>query len=258
MLLSLFFASPWFVWLNDDKNNMYATMLNTGFDEIFLCKDKKEKGPGGCLMHAGYYMTYRCFLAFAVIMLTNAFTMIDVTSTTDDPHRGRCHHGFWLYKYIFLISLLLIIFFAFNGITDPNSWFEYIVMLFGLCIHAMFNFFELIILMELVEILTIAMKTRKEHGGKFLYAMLTAITFVGDILAYGYIAVWYSFKRDFQTLRLKERVRLSKVNQVPADHPFVEDMMERFEPKWPTTNCLEGESKNGFFKPHGYRFHSYS
>lgn len=45
------------------------------------------------LTKGGYYMVYRNFLAFDILLLISCFIMINVKSTEKNRKRAKMHHG---------------------------------------------------------------------------------------------------------------------------------------------------------------------
>lgn len=271
-LLACFFIFPFASVSENDK-------VGTAFriSSFYPCDPKQGKNitnsdkNGGCVAHAGYFMTYRLFLAFAVVMITNAFTMLDVTSTKDDPYRKRIHHGFWLYKYLYLLICMFFFFFFPTPGMDKEGYFEYTISIIGNLAHVIFSFFELTVILDVVEMWVVSSVVGSNGWNNFMYTLITCILLIMDVIAYIAIFTHFAFKLQFNELELYKDTHILKTLGLldlakPPYNILVKDELNKtvteaiasvnhkiteyernqskLSPTWPWTNCLIGTSKS--------------
>ncbi|CAL8071950.1 unnamed protein product [Orchesella dallaii] len=190
-ILSAFFIVPW--------PESLLTTQSTIISKFYPCQDKKIRNMdknGGCHAHAGHFMVYRCFLAFATAMLTNSFVLSFVDSTSENPHRSKIHQGFWLYKYVYLGGLMAMYFLFLNGSTDPEGVFELVCSILGNVAHFLFSLIELTFILDIVEFWIITNK-RSGAWAEFFYWCSTGVVSLCSLTMFIYICSEFSRERSF-------------------------------------------------------------
>ncbi|ODN04514.1 putative serine incorporator [Orchesella cincta] len=190
-ILAAFFIIPW-------PESLLSTK-STVISKFYPCQGKNLRNMafnGGCEAHAGYFMVYRCFLAFATTMLFNSFVLSFVDSTSENPHRAKIHQGFWLYKYLLLAGLMAFYFLFLTGTNDKEGIFELFCSILGNIAHMIFSLVELTYIMDVVEFWVIA-NAQSGPWADFFYWCTTGIVSLCSLTLFIYICVEFSRKRTF-------------------------------------------------------------
>ncbi|VDN97334.1 unnamed protein product [Rodentolepis nana] len=141
-----------------------------------------------CHLITGYGAVYR--MCFSLVIFFFVFFLFTIRVQTSADFRARIHNGFWFFKILAIIGLMVGAFF----IRDPQ--FLYVWRIFGLIGAFVFTFVQLILLIDFAHSLNERLKSAYEETGNRLYAsgvvfltiMFYSITIAAIVCFYVYFA----------------------------------------------------------------------
>ncbi|CAG7836216.1 unnamed protein product [Allacma fusca] len=151
---------------------------------------------GDCRGHAGYFIVYRIFLAFVIVLLFLALCTVGVT-TSKDFCRPGIHQGFWLWKFLlfFTISAVTI---ALITVKTVNVSFDETWMYIGSAAAVIFSFPQIIFFLELIEQVVIKVKTITLFDWRIIYWLLTSLFYLIDIGIIVVLCCYYTYRTPFR------------------------------------------------------------
>ncbi|CAF3213841.1 unnamed protein product [Rotaria socialis] len=138
-----------------------------------------------CSQVVGSLAVYRLSFGMSMFFLILSLLMIKVKTSND--FRAKIQNGFWGFKLIILISLIVGAFFI------PNNGFDYVFMIFGLIGGFIFILLQLLISIDFVHSWNQSWVDHVESGSKrhgygllFFTFLFYALTITGTVLFYVY------------------------------------------------------------------------
>lgn len=109
---------------------------------------------GDCKGHAGYFIVYRTFFAWIILLLVLILCTIGVISSKETC-RPAVHQGFWLPKFIIFFALCAMTI-LFISVKSP---FDETFMFVGLSATVIFSIPQLISFLDLCDVIVIFIKS---------------------------------------------------------------------------------------------------
>ena len=108
---------------------------------------------GDCKGHAGYFIVYRIFLAWIILLLALIFCTIGVMSSKETC-RPAVHQGFWLPKFFIFFGLCA----ATNLLISVQGPFDETFMFVGLAATVIFSIPQLVSFLDMCDIVVAYIK----------------------------------------------------------------------------------------------------